>query len=148
MKIHIASDHAGFKLKNILVGFLKERDFDVVDHGAHEYNEEDDFPDFINLVAQEISNNPEENKGIILGGSGQGEAITANRFSNVRAVVYYGGTHEIIKLTREHNNANVLSLGARFINDEEAKKAVTLWLDTPFDGDERHVRRIKKIDTQ
>jgi ribose 5-phosphate isomerase B len=86
-------------------------------------------------------------KGIIFGGSGQGEAITANRFPGVRAAVYYGGSEEIIKLSREHNDANVLSIGARFVTNEEMFRVVDIWLETNFSKGERHVRRIKEIDT-
>jgi len=146
MKIYIASDHAGYELKQKLVEYLLDEDFDVVDKGAFEFQPQDDYPDFISEVAKEISKESKNSKGIILGGSGQGEAITANRFKNVRAVVYYGGDLDIIKLSREHNDANILSLGARFISVDLAKSAVDLWLDTKFSEDERHVRRIKKID--
>ena len=98
------------------------------------------------LVAEEVFKDPENNRGIIMGGSGQGEAMVANRFNGVRAAVYYAHNLDIIKLSREHNNANILALGARFINNEEAKEAVKLWLETPFTKEERHVRRILKID--
>ncbi len=146
-KIFIASDHAGFELKEKLMVFLVEDlGLEVSDEGAFEYNEQDDYPDFVSKVAQKISENPNENLGIILGGSGQGEAIVANRFKNVRAVVFYGGNNEIIKLSKEHNNANILSFGARFVSKEEAKNAVQLWLDTEFSEDERHIRRINKIE--
>ena len=85
-------------------------------------------------------------KAIILGGSGQGEDMVANKFEGVRAAEYYGGNLEIVKLSREHNDANVLSLGARFLSLEEAKEAVKLWLETPFSNEERHARRISEIE--
>jgi ribose 5-phosphate isomerase B len=105
----------------------------------------DDYPDFISIAAQKVSQSPKD-KAIILGGSGQGEAMVANRFPHVRATVYYGGSDEILKLSREHNDANVLSLGARFLGKETAEKAVRLWLAGEFSGEQRHVRRIKKIE--
>lgn len=145
MQIFIASDHAGFELKEKLKVFLKDLGYEVEDKGAFELNPEDDYPDFIYLVAKEIAQNP-ESRGIILGGSGQGEAICANKFKSVRAAVFYGGDKKIISLSREHNDANVLSLGARFLNEEEAKEAVKLWLETPFSKDERHIRRIKMLE--
>lgn len=145
-KIYIASDHAGFKLKNILIDFLTERGYQIFDEGAFEYNESDDYPDFISKVAQKVSENPTKNKGIILGGSGQGEAIVANRFKDIRAIVYYGGDENIITLSREHNDANIISLGARFVSEEYAKKIVELWLNTDFSQKDRHIRRNKKID--
>ena len=145
MKIYIGTDHAGFELKEKLKSFLEEMGRKVVDKGAYEYDREDDYPDFIKPVAEAVSKDS-ESRGIILGGSGQGEAIVANRVAGVRAAVYYGGTTEIIKLSREHNNANILSLGARFVDGAEAKEAVKLWLEIEFSGDERHQRRINKID--
>ena len=84
--------------------------------------------------------------GIILGSSGQGEALLANKFSGIRAAVYYGGSKKIVTLAKEHNNANILSLGASFISKREAKKAVELFIQTPFSGDARHVRRLKKVE--
>lgn len=146
MKIFLASDHAGFEMKNILVDFIKELSFEVEDLGPEELNPEDDYPLLIEKAGLEVFKNPEEAKAIILGGSGQGEAIVANRFPNVRAVVYYGSNLEIIKLSREHNDANVLSLAARFLSEEEAKEAVKLWLQTSFSGDKRHIRRLEEID--
>jgi ribose 5-phosphate isomerase B len=144
MKIYIGSDHAGYELKETLKKFLVELGHEVIDKGAFELNPEDDYPDFIRPVAEAVASDP-ESRGIILGGSGQGEAMVANRVKGVRAAVYYGGDLEIVKLSREHNNANTLSLGARFISEEEAKKAVKLWLETPFAGG-RHQRRLEKID--
>ena len=146
MKIYIGSDHAGFEMKNKLIEFLRGMKYEVEDKGAFTFDPNDDYPDFISKVAKAVSENP-ENKGIVLGGSGEGEAIDADRFPGVRAVVYYGKNLEIIKLSREHNDANVLSLGARFISQGEAEEAVKMWLDTPFSGEERHIRRIKKIDS-
>lgn len=153
MKIFIASDHAGFGLKEKLKPFLESLGHEVVDKGAYEYNEDDDFPDFIPGVAREVSMNPNNARGIIVGGSGQGEAMLANRFKNVRATVFYGGGRSlveeddtIIKLSRDHNDANILSLGARFINIDQAKDAAKEWLEAPFPGDERHKRRIAKFD--
>lgn len=147
MKIFLGTDHAGYKLKETLKEYLVDEGYDVVDKGAYEFNPQDDYPDFITLVAEEISKDPNA-RGIIFGGSGQGEAVTANRFSHVRAVVYYGGPEEIVILSREHNDANILSLGARFVNEEKVKPLVSLWLQTAFSGEERHARRIKKIDNK
>lgn len=145
MKIHIAADHAGYNLKERLKDFITQSGYEVVDHGAYSLNPMDDYPDFIEPVARIVSENPEE-RGIILGGSGQGEAMDANRFAHVRAIEYYGGNTEIIILGREHNDANILSLGARFISDDEAEEAVMLFLGTAFSGAEHHQRRIEKLD--
>lgn len=144
MKLHFASDHAGFSLKEMLRDFLEDRGYEIVDHGSYEYDPDDDYPDFIAKAADKVSNNPKD-RAIICGGSGQGEAIVANRFQNVRAAVFYGGNGEVAVLSREHNNANVLSLGARFVTQEEAKRIVNIWLSEPFSNDERHVRRLAKI---
>ena len=144
MKIYIGADHAGFELKEKLKVFLSEKGYQVEDKGALKYDSEDDYPDFIRPVAEAVSREP-ESRGVVLGGSGQGEAIVANRIKGVRAVVYCGGSTKIVKLSREHNDANILSLGARFISEEKAKKAVELWLSTSFKGG-RHQRRIEKID--
>ena len=154
MKIYFASDHAGFALKKALIPFVKSLGFEVYDKGAFKYDEKDDYPDFIKLAAHEVSDNPQKSLGIVIGGSGQGEAIVANKFPHIRAVVFNGQYHpdvsikvpDEIKLTREHNDANILSLGARFLTDEEAKYAVKEWLTTHFSLAERHKRRIKKIE--
>ena len=147
MTIYFGTDHAGFALKEELLPFVRdELGYEVVDCGASLFNAEDDYPEFIKKACTEVSHNPDSTKAIILGGSGQGEAIVANKFPQVRATVYYGGNEQIITLGRAHNNTNVLSLGARFISLEEAQKAVTLWLVTSFSGDARHIRRIAQID--
>ena len=148
MKIYIGSDHAGFELKEKLIPFLKELGHEVEDKGAYSFDPNDDYPDFVEPVAQEVSKNPDA-KGIVLGGSGQGEAMCANRFKGVRAVEYYApsrGEINIIEDSRSHNDSNILSLGARFLSEDEAREAVRLWLETPFSGDERHVRRIAQLD--
>lgn len=147
MRILIASDHAGFELKKTLFKFLKEKNFDVIDLGSDKLNPDDDYPDFVIPVAKAVGNDPEQSRGIIIGGSGQGEAMCANRFPRVRAAVFYGSIKsDLIVLSRQHNNANILAIGARFVTEEEAKKAVLLWLETPFSGEIRHIRRLEKID--
>lgn len=145
MKIFFAADHAGFEMKNELISYAKELGYEVEDCGAYELNPDDDYPEFIKKAAKAVSEDSENSKAIILGGSGQGEDMVANKFPNVRSAEYYGGNLEIIKLSREHNDANVLSLGARFISLDEAKEAVKLWLETKFSGEERHKRRIENI---
>ena len=144
MIIHIATDHAGLELKEKVKSYLSKLDYEVIDHGAYEYDELDDYPDFIFPCANAVSNDL-NSKGIILGGSGQGEAMAANRVKGVRAAVFYNGPDEIIKLSRQHNNANILSLGARFMSDQEMYKIIELWLSTDFESG-RHKRRIEKLD--
>ena len=168
MKIYIGSDHAGYELKEKLKTYLSELEqgYEIVDKGAFKYNSDDDYPDFVRLVAEAVAGGGgpelEERRGIILGGSGQGEAMCANKTLGVRALVFYGGVvaeravdingkksadpFEIVKLAREHNDANVLSLGVRFVSEDEAKFATELFLSTKFSGDERHIRRIKKLE--
>jgi ribose 5-phosphate isomerase B len=153
MRILIASDHAGFELKAALVPHLQSTGYEVEDMGAHTLDPEDDYPDFITPLAKRVaeieSNATEQVFGIILGGSGQGEAMCANRVEGIRAAVYYGDPKgvedpslDIITLARRHNDANVLSLGARFLSEAAAKEAVTHFIQTPFSDEARHVRRI------
>ena len=144
MKIHLATDHAGLELKEKVKLYLSDLNYEVIDHGAYEYDALDDYPDFIFPCANAVSNDP-ESRGIILGGSGQGEAMAANRVRGVRAAVFYNGPDEIIKLSRQHNNANILSLGARFMSEEEMYKIIEVWLSTNFESG-RHQRRIEKLD--
>lgn len=152
MKIYIGTDHAGLAQKEKIINFLQEIGYEVIDQGAHEYDENDDYPDFVIPVAREVSRNPQGVRGIILGGSGQGEAITANRFPHVRAAVFYGQAFSLtnnvsnLDLSRQHNDSNVLAIGSRFVTDDDALQAVQQWLDTPFSGGERHKRRINKIE--
>ena len=144
MKIHLATDHAGLELKEKVKLYLSDLNYEVIDHGAYEYDALDDYPDFIFPCANAVSNDL-ESKGIILGGSGQGEAMAANRVKGARAAVFYNGPEEIIKLSRQHNNANILSLGARFMSEEEMYKIIEVWLSTDFESG-RHQRRIEKLD--
>ena len=142
--IVLATDHAGFELKEHVKRFLIKKGYDIKDFGALEYDGLDDYPDFILPAAKYIS----EHKliGIIFGGSGQGEAMAANRINGIRAAVFYNGPDEIIELSRLHNNANILSIGARFVNNQEVEKVIELWLSTNFE-EGRHEKRIKKLDS-
>ena len=144
MIIHLATDHAGLDLKNSIKTYLLNKGFEVKDHGAHDYDPQDDYPDFIFPCAKAVAKDI-DSRGIILGGSGEGEAMAANRIKGIRAAVFYNGPQEIIKLSREHNNANILSLGARFMTEEEMHNVINIWLKEPFGGD-RHQRRIDKLD--
>ena len=152
MKIYIGADHAGFEMKEMLKKYLVELGHQVENKGAFKYEPDDDYPDFVFPGARAVASDLEHSRGVVVGGSGQGEAMCANRVKGARAAVYYGGDFEIIELSRKHNNANILSLGARFIDDELAKKAVKLWLEAPFEGGpaaggaSRHERRIAKLD--
>ncbi len=154
MKIVFASDHAGFEMKEYLIDAISTLGYEVKDFGPEEFNKADDYPDFVALAARAVSDDPKNIKAVVLGGSGQGEAMVANRFSNVRAVVYAGEICnndlqelDILTLSRKHNDANILSLGARFITNEIAVEAVKKWLEASFGDEERHVRRIKKIES-
>src|SRR6266404_9980397 len=143
-KVYLASDHAGFELKSALYAFLAERGYILNDLGPSSYEPADDYPDTISPLARAVADDKNA-FGIVIGASGQGEAMVCNRTEGVRAAVYYGENKEIVTLSREHNNANVLSLGAKFLTQEEAKEAVLLWLETPFSNEERHARRIAKL---
>ena len=144
--IYLASDHRGFELKNHIKDWLAEWGYEFEDCGPHNLDPQDDYPDFVHVAAQKVADEPGLHKAIVLGMSGQGEAMVANRYKGVRAGVYYGGPRPNFLLTREHNDANVLSLAAAFITVEDARLTVKKWLETRFSGDERHVRRIRKID--
>lgn len=159
MKIYFATDHAGLELKNALVDYAKELGHEVVDVGAFKFDADDDYPAIIAGAARKLSDDAlagRDSRAIIVGASGQGEAMMANRFKGVRCALYYGPSGEqkdmsgkkldMISSTREHNNANALSLGARFLSEDEAKQAVERWLKTDFSGEERHIRRISMID--
>ncbi len=160
MKIYFGSDHAGYELKEKLKTFVSSLGYEVVDKGAFAFDKDDDYPDFCRPVGEAVASE-EGSFGIVLGGSGQGEAMSANRVPGARAAVFYGphlpvgaadvsgrqssDPYELITLAREHNNANILSLGARFLTDEEAKTAVKLFIEGTFSGAERNLRRITKL---
>lgn len=144
MKIHLGADHAGFDLKEELKSYLSLAGHEVVDHGALTYDAADDYPDFIIPAMEALAKETEPAFGFVFGGSGQGEALAANKVKGIRAALYYGHNQEIVRLAREHNNANVLSLGARMISIDAAKEAAELFLNTAFAGD-RHERRIQKL---
>jgi len=142
--IYIASDHAGFEVKNTIFTHLKEQGLEIEDVGPFLYNKADDYPDFCYPCAVKVAEGQPDSRGIIIGWSGNGEAIVANKVRGIRAAVYYGGTKEIVRLSRDHNNANILSLGAGFISQEEIKEVIDLWLKTAFSGG-RHEARVDKI---
>jgi ribose 5-phosphate isomerase B len=160
MKIYLATDHTGIELKNKVKDFLEKEGYDPIDCGAYEYDKYDDYPDWISKAAEKVSENPSD-RGIIFGGSGQGEAMVANKFRNVRCALFYTPAlptqavniegdkstdpFEILKLTREHNQANMLSIGFRFVKDEDVYRAIKVWLTTPDPTEERHKRRVEKI---
>ena len=144
--IHLASDHAGFSHKEAIKIWLQDSIYNVVDHGANILHPLDDFPDFISKAVAMVNDSAEESCAVIFGGSGQGEAMLANRYPKVRATVFYGGNKEIIRLSREHNDANVLSFGARFTSIEEVKDCILLWLSTPALTDVKYERRNQKME--
>ncbi len=159
-KVYFAADHAGYALKNALVEQVRMSGYEAEDMGALDLTPEDDYPDFITPLARRVAGDLSA-RGIIVGGSGQGEAMCANRVPGIRAAVFYGemkvtealeieGGHsedgfDIVRLARKHNDANVLSIGARFVSGKEAVEAVRLFLETPFSTSARHARRIAKF---
>ena len=161
MKIALSTDHAGVELLKKLEGFLTAQGHQCVNFGPKSFDPDDDYPDFIFPAAKAVAASECE-VGIIMGGSGQGEAMAANRIKGIRCTLFYGpiapkvainaegdmsdDVYEILKLSRDHNVANMLSLAARFLAWEEIEKAVTTWLTTPQGTVERHVRRVTKLD--
>ena len=142
MRIHIGSDHAGLELKAELVKHLSSNGHDVTDHGPHEYDALDDYPDFCIPAAQAVAKDP-SSLGIVLGGSGNGEQIAANKIKGIRAALAW--SIETAKLAKEHNNANVVAVGGRMHEISLVKEIIDAFIGEPFSNDERHVRRIKKI---
>ena len=159
-KIYFAADHAGFALKNALAEHLRTLGHAVEDMGAHTSDPEDDYPDFVTPLAKRVADEAGA-FGVIIGGSGQGEAMCANRIHGVRTAVFYGPArvtealeieggrsedgYDLVRLARRHNDANVLSIGARFVSGEEAGEAVHIFLDTKFSDAPRHTRRLAKF---
>lgn len=159
-KIFIASDHAGFALKNALIEHIRTLGYDIEDMGASALDPEDDYPDYMMPLAKRVAGDPEA-RGILVGGSGQGEAMCANRILGIRAAVFYGPRHvtaaldiegghsedgfDSVRLPRRHNNANMLAIGARFVSGDEADEAVRIFLETPFSDSPRHARRLAKF---
>ncbi len=161
MKVAITTDHAGYEALKELNLYLESLGHECVDYGPTSFDAEDDYPLFIFPAAQAVASGECE-RAVIMGGSGQGEAIVANRVPGVRCALFYGpvvakvaidadGTmsddpYEIVKLSRTHNDANVLSLSGRFLTVDEMKEAIRIWFETPFSGVERHSRRIREMD--
>jgi len=144
MRVHIGSDHAGFELKTRLIEALRAEDHEVVDHGPVEYDPEDDYPIFCIPTAAAVVDDP-GSLGIVVGGSGNGEQIAANKVRGVRSALVYD--RETATLARQHNDSNVMGIGARMHTEEEAVELALLFLSTPFSGDERHARRIALLAT-
>jgi ribose 5-phosphate isomerase B len=142
MRIHIGSDHAGLDFKNELITHLVVNGHDVTDHGPYEFDALDDYPDFCIPCAEAVAKDA-SSLGIVLGGSGNGEQIAANKVKGVRAALVW--SIETAALAREHNNANVISVGQRLHNADFVKQLIDTFIATKFPGDERHVRRIEKI---
>ncbi|HSW78456.1 MAG TPA: RpiB/LacA/LacB family sugar-phosphate isomerase [Candidatus Babeliales bacterium] len=163
MKIALATDHTGFEQLKDIQFYLESMGYECENFGPKTLNLTDDYPDYIFQAAQAVALGSCE-RGIILGGSGQGEAIAANRLKGIRCAVFYGpavvgriidangrvssSPYEIVRLSRQHNDANMLSIAARFVSLTDMRQVITLWLDTPFSDEPRHVRRINKLDTK
>ena len=163
MKIAVTTDHAGYEALKELKDWLSTQGHEVVDYGPTEYDSADDYPDYMFPAAEAVANGECE-AGVILGGSGQGEAMAANRIPGVRCAVFYtpaiaketidaegnrsDDPYEILRLSRQHNHANVLSLSSRFLNQAEMQQAISVWLETPYSEDERHIRRVRKLDRE
>jgi ribose 5-phosphate isomerase B len=142
MRLHIAADHAGYELKSHLVAHLTEAGHDVVDHGAHTFDAQDDYPSFCIAAGEAVVAEP-GSLGIVIGGSGNGEQIAANKVTGVRAVLAW--SLETATLGRQHNDANVIAVGGRMHSTEEATSFVEAFVAEPFSGDARHQRRIDQL---
>ncbi|HMQ37797.1 MAG TPA: ribose-5-phosphate isomerase [Micropruina sp.] len=143
MRVHIAADHTAYDLKEFLAKELSGAGYEMVDHGAHSYDASDDYPDFVLPCAEAVAADP-DSRGIVLGGSGNGEQIAANKVRGVRAGLAYNVV--TARLAREHNDARIIALGGRMQSLSDALAMVTVFLETPFSNDPRHVRRIALLD--
>lgn len=164
MKVYFAGDHAGFEMKQKLMEFVRLLGHEIEDMGPFEPKAGDDYPDFVIPLAKRVASegapriargapsDPRplrgEARGIVVAGSGQGEIIAMNRVKSARAALLAPGPQmePLIKASRDHNDSNILAIGARFCTLDEAKKSITIWLETPFSNDERHIRRLAKIE--
>lgn len=142
MKIYLGTDHAGFEFKENIKKFLTQEGYETEDCGAFTFDKNDDYPDFISKAAKKTSEDS-SSFGIVMGKSGAGECIVANKIKGIRAIL--GFTERNVILAREHNDANILSLGSDFVSGEKAYELIKLFLETPFSNEERHIRRINKI---
>ena len=142
MRIHIGSDHAGLDFKAKIIAHLEKSGHEVIDHGPHSFDPLDDYPVFCIPAAEAVAKDP-GSLGVVLGGSGNGEQMAANKVKGIRAALVW--SREIALLARDHNNANVISIGGRKHDEEFCLKLVDTFLNTPFQGDARHVRRIGQI---
>ena len=142
MRVYLGSDHAGFELKAHLIAHLTASGHEAIDCGASTFDAEDDYPPYVMLAAARVADDP-GSKGIVLGGSGNGEAIAANKIRGIRCALAF--SEDTARLAREHNDANVLSLGARMYDEETATRYVDIFLSTAFSGESRHVRRIGEL---
>ena len=142
-KLYLSGDHAGFKLKEKLKTWLEKKGFKVKDFGPLKYNKNDDYPDFVVPMARAVKND-KNSVGIIIAGSGQGESIATNKIKGIRTALYHGGSPRIVKTGRAHDDANVLAFGSRFVTENEAKRAIDLFLNTKFEKG-RHARRLRKV---
>jgi len=143
-KVYLSGDHAGFYLKEKLRDFLRKKGFEIRDFGPYAYDKNDDYPDFVIPMAKAVKK--DKVFGLVIAGSGEGEAIAINKLKGIRAPVYHGKNLKIIKTTREHNDANILCIGARFVSEKESKKAVEIFLRTKF-AKGRHERRLRKFES-
>src|SRR3989338_10579038 len=141
--IFIGADHRGYNLKEVLKIYLKELSLECEDLGAKKFNPEDDYPDFALTVAKKVAENPEENRGILICGSGVGVNIVANKIKGIRSALCFDAAQA--RASRNDDDTNVLSLTADFIAEEKAKKIVKVWLETPYAKLEKYERRLNKI---